>query len=94
MTGGGGVLAHMLELFQDEDCPHSTEVRERLAELGVSYVIHNPRSVDGDVRNEATHERLVEEGGQDQIPFLVDANREETRYESDEIVDYLEEYYG
>jgi glutathione S-transferase len=84
----------VLELYQDEACPHSAEVRETLAELGVSYVLHNPRSVEGDVRNEASYRRLVEEGGQDQLPYLVDAEREETLYESDEIVAHLEEHYA
>lgn len=94
MTGADDVLAHVLELYQDEDCPHSAEVRETLAELGVSYVNHNPRSVDGEVRNEASHDRLVEEGGQDQIPYLVDADRETTLYETDDIVAHLEEHYA
>jgi len=84
----------VLELYQDEDCPHSTEVRETLAELGISYVIHNPRSVDDDVRNETSYDRLVEEGGEDQIPYLVDADRETTIYESDDIVAHLEEHYA
>ncbi|MFB6270942.1 MAG: glutaredoxin domain-containing protein, partial [Halobacterium sp.] len=33
----------MLELYQSEGCPHCKKVREKLSELGVSYVIHNPR---------------------------------------------------
>ena len=41
----------MLELYQAEDCPYSTKVREKLADLGISYVIHNPRYANGDVHN-------------------------------------------
>ncbi|ELZ18898.1 glutathione S-transferase N-terminal domain-containing protein [Natrinema thermotolerans] len=86
----------MLELYQAEDCPHSATVRETLTELGVSYVIHNPRrpGSDGEVCNEWAHEAMTDLGGTDAIPFLVDTDRQEQRYESDEIVDYLEEYYG
>jgi glutathione S-transferase len=37
---------------------------------------------------------MLELGGEDQIPFLVDTARDVTMYESDDIVDYLEEHYG
>lgn len=83
----------MLELYQAEDCPFSTEVREKLAELGVSYVIHNPRYADGDVRNDQTYDELLSVGGEDQVPFLVDRCEMETLYESDEIIEHLDEYY-
>lgn len=86
----------MLELYQAESCPHSAEVREKLTELGVSYVVHNPRlpgDEGGDVRNELTHRAMQDIGGEDAIPFLVDTDREEEHYESEAIVDYLESYY-
>ncbi|MFB6072627.1 MAG: glutathione S-transferase N-terminal domain-containing protein [Halobacterium sp.] len=87
----------MLELYQSEGCPYCQKVREKLSELGVSYVAHNPRlpgDEGGDVTNELTHRELREVGGEDQIPFLVDTAREETVYESDDIVDYLDEHYA
>ncbi|SFB96328.1 Glutathione S-transferase, N-terminal domain [Halobiforma haloterrestris] len=87
----------MLELYQAEGCPHSTEVREKLTELGVSYVVHNPRLTGdegGDVLNGQAHAELTAIGGEDSIPFLVDTAREETRYESEAIVDYLEDHYA
>ncbi|WP_144922055.1 glutathione S-transferase N-terminal domain-containing protein [Halorubrum salsamenti] len=85
----------MLELYQSEGCPHSAKVRETLSELGVSYVAHNPRlpgDEGGDVTNEVTHEELTT-AGDDQIPYLVDTDRGVTMYESDDIVEYLEEQY-
>lgn len=82
----------MLELYQSEGCPHCAKVREKLSELGVSYVIHNPRLPGGDVTNSVTHDELTA-GGEDQIPYLVDTDRSETMYESDDIVDYLDEHY-
>lgn len=85
----------MLELYQSEGCPHSATVREKLSELGVSYVIHNPRlpgEMGGDVTNEVTHDELTA-AGEDQIPYLVDTDRGVQMYESDDIVAYLTEQY-
>jgi len=85
----------MLELYQSEGCPHSGEVREKLSELGVSYVIHNPRlpgDQGGDVTNELTHDELVA-GGNDEIPYLVDIDHGDTMYGSDDIVNHLEQHY-
>lgn len=84
----------MLELYQAEGCGYSEKVRETLTSLGTSFVIHNPRTASGEVRNEQTHEQLRTLGGDDQIPFLVDHRRGVTMYESDDIVAYLEEQYG
>jgi glutathione S-transferase len=84
----------MLELYQAEGCQYSANVRETLTDLGVSYVVHNPRSAAGETRNEQIHEQLQTLGGEDQIPFLVDHQRGVTLYESDDIVAYLEEHYA
>ena len=87
----------MLELYQAEGCPHSAKVRDALTDLGVSYVIHNPRlpgGQGGDVTNEQTYREMTALGGQDQIPYLVDTNREETLYESDDIVEYVREHHA
>lgn len=86
----------MLELYQSESCPHSEDVREKLSELGLSYVIHNPRlpgDQGGDETNEQTLKQLQEFGGQDAIPYLVDTARREALYDSDDIVAYLDEHY-
>ena len=84
----------MLELYQAEGCGYSAKVREALTDLGVSCVIHNPRSATGETRNEQTHEQLRTVGGEDQIPFLVDHQHGVTMYESDDIIAYLEEHYA
>lgn len=83
----------MLELYQSEDCPNSQDVREKLTKLGISYVAHNPRLAEGEVKNEATRAAMEAIGGEDQIPFLVDTDREETVYESEAIVEHLEDHY-
>lgn len=84
----------MLELYQAEGCNYSAKVREALTDLGVSYVVHNPRSATGEVRNQQTYDEQVDLGGSDQIPFLVDHQRGDTMYESDDIIVYLEEHYS
>ena len=84
----------MLELYQAEDCGYSETARETLTALSVSCVIHNPRTAAGETRNEQTHEELTELGGRNQIPFLVDHQRGVSMYESDAIVEYLEENYS
>jgi glutathione S-transferase len=84
----------MLELYQAEGCGYSATVRETLTDLGVSYIVHNPRTAAGETRNDQTHDQLLSIGGEDQIPFLVDHQRGVTMYESHDIVDYLEEHYG
>jgi glutaredoxin len=86
----------MLELYQFEGCPHCQKVREKLSELGVSYVLHNPRlgkSHDQQVVNQRTHDELLE-GGHDQVPYLVDTDRGTAMYESDDIVEYVEQHYA
>lgn len=86
----------MLELYQFETCPYCQKVREKLSRLGVSYVIHNPRlgnSDDHEITNQQTYDDLLEKGGIDQVPYLVDTDRETALYESDDIVEYLEEHY-
>jgi glutathione S-transferase len=85
----------MLELYQSEGCPYSATVRAKLSELGVSYVVHNPRlpgEDGGDVTNDVIHAELAATG-EDQIPCLVDTDRGVRMYESDAIVDYLEDHY-
>ena len=84
----------MLELYQAEGCPYCEKARQKLSDLGISYVIHNPRSHSGETHNEQTHNELETLGGADQIPFLVDHQRGEAMYESDDIVEYLDEHYG
>jgi len=87
--------AMMLELYQSEDCPYSASVRETLSELGVSYVIHNPRlpgDEGGDTTNEVTQQEL-DRGGEGEIPYLVDTDREVTVTESEEIIEHLQQHY-
>ena len=86
----------MLELYQHEACADSGLVRGKLSELGLSYVVHNPRkpgSLGGDVLNRQTYDQMLAVGGEDWFPFFVDNRRGETIYGEDEITEYLDEHY-
>ncbi|MDY6761885.1 MAG: glutathione S-transferase N-terminal domain-containing protein [Candidatus Nanohaloarchaea archaeon] len=81
-----------LELYQFEGCPFCSKVRKKMTELGLSFTAHNPR------QNDERMEELLEIGGEDQVPFLVvrdeDGDIVESRYESDDIIAYLDENFG
>jgi len=86
----------MLELYQAEGCPHSESVRQKLTELGLSYVAHNPRRPGDDpaVLNEQVHAELQSVAEEDTIPALVDRDRGEVVTESDRIESYLDDNFG
>lgn len=84
----------MLELYQAEGCPHSRRVRETMTDLGLSYVVHNPRLPDGTVQNPGTRRALERVGGEDQIPLLLDTSQDATVYEAAAIISHLEAHYG
>ena len=78
-----------LHLYDIEGCPFCRLVREVLTELDLDVVIY-PCPKGGDrFRN-----RALEIGGKMQFPLLVDPNRQEARYESRDIVQYLYSHYG
>jgi glutathione S-transferase len=78
-----------IELYQKEECPFSHAVRVKLTELGLDYVAH----VVPD-HSDLKHQQLVEAGGKDQIPFLVDHSTGTKLYESSDIIAYLDRAYG
>lgn len=86
----------MLELYQHEECDDSGLVRRKLSELGLSYVVHNPRkpgSMGGDVLNSQTYDQMLAVGGENKFPFMVDNRYGEAIYGEDEIMEYLDEHY-
>jgi glutathione S-transferase len=78
----------MLELYQFEGCPYCAKVRATLNELELDYII---RSVPKGSSKRAFLEKL---GGKQQVPFLVDQQRDVSLYESDDIITYLKEHYS
>lgn len=86
-----------LHLYQAEGCPFCQAVRAFCSSNGISITLHTPRTpgsvvTDGRVVDEEDYETLKEHG-KDQIPLLVDADRDEALYESDDIIAYLGEHY-
>ncbi len=78
----------LIQLYGFEGSPFCRKVREVLNELNLNYSVENVG------KGSTRRPQLVERGGQMMVPYLVDPNTGEEMYESDDIVDYLEETYG
>lgn len=78
-----------LVLYELKGCPYCTQVREKIADLGLEYESRIvPRA-----HPERTEVREI--SGQTGVPVLVDeANGVEGMSESVRIMEYLEETYG
>jgi len=79
---------HLLELYDFENCPYCRKVREVLCELDLDYLVHPV------AQGSPRREELKKLGGKLQVPYLVDPNTHTRLYESDDIIDYLNERYG
>lgn len=78
-----------LELYEYEACPFCRRVREALTELDLEAFIYPcPRG--------ATRYRsvVIERGGREMFPYLIDPNTGTELYESADIVAYLWKNYG
>lgn len=80
--------ARYLILYNFENSPFCRKVRERLCVLNLDYEVRNV------AKKSSRRPELVERGGTMMVPYLVDPNTGTELYESDDIVDYLEETYG
>lgn len=112
---GGGVYARparrpdrLLELYSFESSPYSREVRERLCELQLAYVVRNCgksvladyllpslREATGvDYRPRSPNRRELQRlTGRVAIPYLIDPNQDVGLYESDRILEHLHRFY-
>jgi glutaredoxin len=81
------VLRPMITFYARPTCPYCIKVRELLDTLDVEYV-------ERDISEEEYLVELMDEGGKEQVPFIVDEDNSVSMYESDDIADYLEETYG
>lgn len=78
-----------LELYDRTDCPYSKKVRDKLAELGLSY----DETVVPDKHTD--REELHSRTGQRGVPVLFDDTlRDGWLADSDEIVAHLERQYN
>lgn len=83
----------MIEPYQAEDHQYSPTIREKMTDIGISFVSHHPRRQGGAVRTEEPHNELIKFGDPDQLPFLVDRHRGVTISKSETIVEYLRDHY-
>ncbi|HYE23185.1 MAG TPA: glutathione S-transferase family protein [Candidatus Paceibacterota bacterium] len=74
-------------LYTRPGCPFSAKVLLEAAILGVEL---DERST----KDPLVLEELIEKGGKNQTPFLLDVEREISLYESDAIMQYLHERFG
>ncbi|HEU4702691.1 MAG TPA: glutathione S-transferase N-terminal domain-containing protein [Conexibacter sp.] len=73
----------MIELYQAEWCPYSSRVRQRLTELGISFVARQVPAEPAD------REELRRKTGSDEIPALIDEG-EVVAGDADALIAYLE----
>lgn len=78
-----------LELYQIENSADCRAIRVRLSELGLDYICRNVPEEDP-----LKHERLVQAGGKNEIPFFMDHLSGTKLYGAAEILLYLEAQYG
>ena len=78
----------MIELYQAEWCPHSSRVRQRLTELGVSFVA---RQVPAE---RVDREEMRRKVGTDEIPALLLEDGTPVTGDADELVAYIDEQYS
>ena len=72
-----------VELYQAEWCPHSSKVRQRLTELGVSFIARQVPAEPAD------REELRRKTGSEEIPTLLLEDGTAIS-DPDEIIEYLE----
>ena len=77
----------MLKLYVRTGCPYSAAVLAKINDLGVNVLTLN-------VADPGVADELIRVGGEKREPFFYDDEKDIKMYESDEIVDYLEEQYG
>jgi glutathione S-transferase len=78
----------MDELYQAEWCPHSRRVRQRLTELGVSFIARQVPADQGD------REELRRKTGDDEIPALVREDGTVVNESAEDIIAHLDSRYS
>jgi len=78
----------MLTLYMRSTCPFCQRVMQMADNLKVSLEL---KDIDED---DAARAELSEKGGKEQVPFLVDSEKEVFMYETNDIIDYLRDNYA
>lgn len=74
----------MIDLYVMETCPYCRRVMDFFEQTHIEY---NKK----DVSNSENHRKLLEIGGKDQVPFLIDGKTK--MYESGDIIEYVKNNY-
>lgn len=78
----------MLSLYYKESCPFCQRVMQMAENLGVEFDLKDIESDD------AIAAELIEKGGQRQVPYLVDTEKDVAMYESNDIIEYIRDNYA
>lgn len=73
----------MLLVYEMQGCPYCNKVIKHLDEKKISY-----RALD--VADPVNFDELLHLGGQDQVPFIVDTDKNVKMYGSDKIIEYVD----
>ena len=77
-----------MELYQAEWCPHSSRVRQRFTELGVSFVARQVPAEPID------REEMRRKTGTDEIPALLLDDGTAVTGDAEELIAYLDAHYS
>ena len=80
-------MKKLLELYNLEGCPYCQMVKEKLWELGLSFVTHSVP------KDKPDRKRVIEVSGQETVPVLVDPNTNTVLDDEEKAVKYLEENF-
>lgn len=78
----------MLTLYYKESCPFCQRVMQIADNLKVDLELRDV------AEDETAQAELLELGGKNQTPFLVDSTKEVSMYESSDIIEYLRSNYA
>lgn len=77
----------MLILYVKTGCPFCAKVLDVIAQNNIQIDEHN-------IAEEENRTALIEKGGKQQVPYLIDEERGVSMYESDDIIAHLNEHYA
>jgi len=78
----------MLTLYYKPSCPFCQRVLQMAENLHVEFDLRDVSD------NETALSELLEKGGKQMVPFLVDTEKDVSMYESSDIIDYIREHYA
>ncbi|MEY3783862.1 MAG: hypothetical protein RLZZ230_184 [Candidatus Parcubacteria bacterium] len=78
----------MLTLYYKPSCPFCQRV------LGIAQNLKISLDLKDVSEDEAALADLLEKGGKQQVPFLVDTEKAVSMYESNDIIEYMREHYS